>query len=635
TNIVFETLVGDSTTTMSLAGFETMSALSASVKFDFNIFPYFTASLITASKVQKFTKIVDGGGPIEVTLDPIATALNADEIGYVANYSSATTEVFIKQNDEFFFYDELNSGVPGTFVTASISASNIQFSELSSSFRDLSVSGSLDTAVDIGGEVLHFKGYSGLANNQPSASITYNFKVYPYSLTGGTAGIPRIVSKTQTFSKVSDGVAARKVSLVANSDVVVYNGDGIKVAPEGDVGLTATAINVSGSAFFTFLNSDGSTIQASSTDNTLGTVSDLPQTGSSKTFTVELRDGLVDGAIVDTDSVTISGIGEGSTAFSCQLSNPAASVIVEVDGTTFLQNTGTIIRAYKGGFELQYAEVYDEEAVDPETFLPIGTFGQFSASIHQISSYLTQGTIETGKEIVDTAGELYASASVLTNWNSPQQNATGFIIYKIDFENGRGEQFIQQSFSSVFEGATGPGIVMRGEWTGSLAYIFDQGNQRRDAVLRDVSGTTHYWATTQLVPSGSEYIDGDNVYTIEPILPSQTNPDGTYVEGTIDTNGWEYLGEQELFVAAKIAIFDESFVKNTINVGNVDYNVNPQIAIVGGTNEPYISIGQSIQGFAQQGAYIGVTEDGGAGSSAGGLLSLSGDPTQASYNALS
>jgi len=636
TNIVFETLVGDSTTTMSLAGFETMSALSASVKFDFNIFPYFTASLITASKVQKFTKIVDGGGPIEVTLDPIATALNADEIGYVANYSSATTEVFIKQNDEFFFYDELNSGVPGTFVTASISASNIQFSEVSSSFRDLSVSGSLDTAVDIGGEVLHFKGYSGLANNQPSASITYNFKVYPYSLTGGTAGIPRIVSKTQTFSKVSDGVAARKVSLVANSDVVVYNGDGIKVAPEGDVGLTATAINVSGSAFFTFLNSDGSTIQASSTDNTLGTVSDLPQTGSSKTFTVELRDGLVDGAIVDTDSVTISGIGEGSTAFSCQLSNPAASVIVEVDGTTFLQNTGTIIRAYKGGFELQYAEVYDEEAVDPETFLPIGTFGQFSASIHQISSYLTQGTIETGKEIVDTAGELYASASVLTNWNSPQQNATGFIIYKIDFENGRGEQFVQQSFSSVFEGATGPGIVMRGEWTGSLAYIFDQGNQRRDAVLRDVSGTTHYWATTQAVPSGSEYIDGDNVYTIEPQLPSGP----PYEEGTIDSNGWEYLGEQELFVAAKIAIFDESFVKNTINVGTPPAgNPNAQIAIAGGTVEPYISVGQTgVQGYGQPGAFIGVSNsnyDLGFGpNSTSGILSLTGTPVGGKYNQL-
>ena len=632
TNIVFETLVGDSTTTMNLAGFESMSALSASVKYDFEIHPYFTSSLITASKTQKFTKVIDGGGPIEITLDPIATALNADEVGFVSNYSSATTEVFIKQNDEPFYYDEFDGGRPGTFVTESITLKNIQFSEVSSSFRDLIASGSISSS---DGEILHFKGFSGLANNQPSASIVYKFKVYPYSLTGGVAGVPRIVSKTQTLSKVSDGTAARKVSLVASSDVVVYDGDGIKVAPSGDVQLSATAINVTGSAFFTFLNNDGSTIQASSTNNTT-TVGDLPATGSTKTFSVELRDGLVNGTIVDTDSVTISGISEGSTVYTAQLSNPASSVTVEVDGTTFLENTSTLIRAYKGGSELQFVEEYDEEAVDPNTFLPIGTFGQFSASIHQISTYLTHD----GGTVDETASQLYGTSDGISVWNSSQQNSQGFIIFKIDFENGRGEQFIQQSFSAVFEGATGPGIVMRGEWTGSLAYIFDQGNQRRDAVLRDVSGTTHYWATTQLVPSGSEYIDGDNVYTIEPILPSQTNPDGTYVEGTIDTNGWEYLGEQELFVAAKIAIFDESFVKNTINVGIPPAgNPNAQIAIAGGTDEPYISVGQTgVQGYGQPGAFIGVSNDfGGEGAGANstsGILSLTGTSVGGKYNQL-
>ena len=253
-------------------------------------------------------------------------------------------------------------------VTASISASNISFSELSSSFRDLSVSGSVSSS---GGEILHFKGFGGLPLGEASASVTYNFKVYPYSLDGGSAGVSRIVSKTQTFSKVNDGTAARKVSLVASSDTVVYDGDGVKVAPVGDVSLTATAINVTGSAYYKFLNSDGSTLQASSTNNVVSTVPDLPNTGSTKTFTVELRDGNAAGTIVDTDSVTISGIGEGSTAYSVALSNPASSVTVEVDGTTYFDNAGTLIRAYKGGTELQYVEQYNEEAVDPITFLPI------------------------------------------------------------------------------------------------------------------------------------------------------------------------------------------------------------------------------------------------------------------------
>ena len=522
---------------------------------------------------------------------------------------------------EFFFYDEFDSGRPGTFVTESITTTNIQFSEMSSSFDDLSVSGSISSS---GGEILHFKGFSGLANNQPSASILYNFKVYPYSLTGGVAGIPRTVSKTQTFSKVSDGTAARKVSLVASSDVIVYDGDGIKVAPSGDVTLTATAINVSGSAFFTFLNNDGSTIQASSGDSTT-TVGDLPATGSTKTFKVELRDGLATGTIVDTDSVTISGISEGATVYTAQLSNPASSVTVEVDGTTFFENTPTLIRAYKGGVELEFTEVYDEEAVDPTTFLPIGTFGQFSSSIHQISTYLTHN----GGKVDATASELFGTSDGISNWNAPQQNTQGFIIFKVDFENGRGEQFIQQSFSAVFEGATGPGLVMRGEWTGSIDYIFDQGAKRRDAVFRDISGDVHYWGTTQAIPSGSEYLDLDNVYTLEPIYTSSTT------QGDVDVNGWQYLGIQDFFVAAKLAIFEESFVKNTINVGTPPSgNPNAQIAIVGGTDEPYIAVGQTgVQGYGQEGVFIGMSNDSGSNGTTG-ILSLTSDASSGTYNQL-
>ena len=634
TNIVYGTLEGNSTTTMSLAGFETMSALSASVRYDFDIYPYFTASLITASRTQKFTKVVEGGGAIEVTLDPIAVSFNADESGYISDYSAGKTEVIIKQNDEFFFYDENDSGTPGTFVTASISASNISFSEVSTSFDDLTASGSVDST---GGEVLHFKGFSGMNRNDVSASILYNFKVYPYSLKGGVAGVPRIVSKKQTFSKVNDGSKARKVSLAASADTVIYDGDGIKVSPQGSITLTATAFNTSGSAYFKFIDDEGGTIQVSSTDNTVNTLSPLPGTGSVRTYTVELRDGNPSGDVADVDSVSISGVQEGSTPYIALLENPASSVTVEVDGTTYFDNAGTLIRAYKGGTELQYVEEYDESAVDPITFLPIGTFGQFSASVHDISSFLTQGTLRDSKEIVSSSGELYASASAITNWTTPQSNTQGAIIYKIDFENGRGTQFLQQSFSTVFEGATGPGLVVRGEWDETIAYIFDLTQKRRDAVFRDVSGTVHYWATTQDLIEKTEYTEesgpsADGVYTGQPSVPVSPNGVG-YVD---PTTGWQYLGEQDFFVAAKMAIFEESFVKNTINVGEpaTSYAVNPQIAIVGGTDEPYISIGQSTQGYGKKGAYIGVTSDGGPASSEGGLLSLSGDETAASFNAL-
>ena len=67
---------------------------------------------------------------------------------------------------------------------------------------------------------------------------------------------------------------------------------------------------------------------------------------------------------------------------------------------------------------------------------------------------------------------------------------------------------------------------------------------------------------------------------------------------------WESLGAGDFFVAAKIAIFEESFVQNTINVGtNTGGNAN--ITIAGGTTSPFISIGQSIKGYDQIGAFMG------------------------------
>jgi len=615
TNIQFTTLDGDSSTTMSLGGFVSMSALSASILYDFDIYPYFTASLVTASRTQKFTKVIEGGGAIEVTLDPIAVAFNADESGWISNYSLASTEVFIKQNDEFLLYDPTDAGTPGTFLTASISASGITFSEVSSSNRDLEVSGS-------GDEILHFKGFGGFVRTQPSASITYNFKVYPYSLTGGVAGVPRIVSKTQTFSKVNDGRAARKVSLVSSVDTVIYDGDGVKVAPVGSVILTATSYNTTGSSYYEFLDPEGNAIGAgSSTTATANVDNYLPGPGSSSLFTVNLRDGNPAGAIFDTDSVTVSGVQEGSTAYSAVLSNPASSVTVEVDGTTYFDNSGTLIRAYKGGTELQFVEFYDESAVDPVTFLPIGTFGQFSASIYDISSFLTHAD----GRIVSQSGQTYGSSSGVADWVLPQDNTQGYIIYKIDFENGRGTQFIQQSFSTVFEGATGPGIVFRGPYTGSIEYIYSLEQKRRDSVLYSANGLEPYDTYYATKESGSSYT-----------IPAGTQP--PTVGGVLNSDYWESLGQEEFFVAAKIAIFEESFVKNTINVGTPPAgNTNANIAIVGGTDEPYLAIGQTgTQGFRQPGVFIGMTNDYGGSGTAGttGIMSLKSTPAGGTYKSL-
>ena len=66
------------------------------------------------------------------------------------------------------------------------------------------------------------------------------------------------------------------------------------------------------------------------------------------------------------------------------------------------------------------------------------------------------------------------------------------------------------------------------------------------------------------------------------------------------------MGSQDFFVAAKIGLFDDSFVKSTLNVGtNATGNAN--ITLYGATEKPYISIAQAAQQFGTNGIYLGIT----------------------------
>ena len=220
-----------------------------------------------------------------------------------------------------------------------------------------------------------------------------------------------------------------------------------------------------------------------------------------------------------------------------------------------------------------------------------------------MSVFLTQPNIPTGNP---------AFVGNLTGWTNAVSNLSAEVIYKVDIEAGRAVFFKTQSLSVSLEGAVGPGIVFRGEYSNAIDYIYSVSNGRRDAVLWDK--------------------DGDNYPETYYIAKQNNGPASTVVAPTGDGSSadyWEEMGTEELFVAAKIAIFEESFVKNTINVGQpaTAYAVNPQITIYGGDSEPYISVGQGTQGYGQQGIFIGVTEDGGPNGTAGtsGLLSIEDD----------
>ena len=148
-------------------------------------------------------------------------------------------------------------------------------------------------------------------------------------------------------------------------------------------------------------------------------------------------------------------------------------------------------------------------------------------------------------------------------------------------------------------GVTGPGVVHTGVWTSGRTYQFSDGltdgTGRRDTVLWSSNGSAPYntyYATTRQHLSAT-----GNVANGAPNQAAQT--------------GWVSLGTQDFFVAAKIGIFEESFVQNTLNIGTNQNGglSSANITLAGGSANPYISIGQSAlvgsQGYNLNGIFLG------------------------------
>ena len=602
----FDEIMGDAS--MSLSGFNSMNDLTASIEYQLEIHPFYTASYYTQSFFQQFQKSIDGAAAINVELTPTIIAFSAEENGGVYDYTSANTALKVKQGDEYLEFNSLD--VPGTF-TASISLSNISVGLLTSSKTIATENGLNDTML--------FVSMSNMTDD--SASIDYNILVRPFSITNGIVTGSQTVTHIQTFTKQKEGVKARSVSLAATSLVVNFDGDGVVISPEGSIFLTATPFNVTGSQTYYQYFQDGFAYSIISTTNQLEIGSgDATSPGQTATWQVQMRDGNINSEVIATSEVTIVGIKAGADNYQVSLTNGATAVLVETDGSTTLTDTGTQIRAFKGTTELTHVSTYSGETLDL-TGEVIGTLGEFSASLYSKPPFITQTNFPIGNP---------ATVAPIEIWDNPQDNKSGTIVYKVDIENGRATYFLSQSLTTVFQGATGPGVVFRGEWSGSTDYLFDLNVKRRDAVLFDKNsdGTPEMYYATKL-PSGPHTYVSDvdsNIYT----QSIDTAPSGYTLIGPKQPNNevdyWEELGEEDFFVAAKIGIFEESFIKNTINVGSpaTSYDVNPQITIFGGDSEPYISIGQSVQGYGQKGVYIGVTEDGGPTGTAGttGLLSI-------------
>ena len=234
--------------------------------------------------------------------------------------------------------------------------------------------------------------------------------------------------------------------------------------------------------------------------------------------------------------------------------------------------------------------------------------GEYKVTIHSKSANITlAGSLVSGSTVPVVSGQ--ATIGNVIGWTSPTTILTGAVVYRIDFENGKQVLFKTQSMAIQLEGKVGPGIVFRGPWSSTVdQYYYDPSIGRRDAVLYGGTGGTYYAAksgsgdTTYLNPSANTYFSGSAGNASAGGYVTYLN----YKTPGIDTDYWEALGTQELFVAAKIAIFEESYVQNTINVGTNALGSAANIILYGNVDRPYISIGQTgTIGYNNSGIWLG------------------------------
>ena len=586
------------TSSMIVSASSGLCALSGSLTFPLVIHPYYTSSIYTQSVVQLYTKILDGPPQLEVIISPLTPTLNADEVGYVtpSGYSAANTTIKVREGQDYLTFTS-QSNVPGTFRIQEasdvkyITTQNIQLRTISSSSRD---TGTL--------------AFNRFDYPYVSASALYNVVINPYSLGPGHQYTSSVVEKTQTFTKNVSVPNARNVSLSATSQTVNFDGDGVVTSPLDPIILTATATNTTGAIWYQFYKDDTDYTGIQADDFVEIGGGDATAPGETATWKVKIRDGnsSVSAPIRAESELTIAGIKAGGQAYNVILTNENSSVIYKVSGQITFSGTGTTIKATKGDEPLLHKNSFSAKTLD-QFGNEIGSLGEYQVTILSKSGHITlAGGLVSGSIVPTVIDE--ALIGNITAWTVPETNSTATIVYQIDIENGRQKVFKTQSLAIQYEGATGPGIVMRGQWneytnySGSVETI----GYRRDAVIypdpTGSSGATHYFAAI----SGSGPTTYNKVGTlVQKRVPPAIGTDNAY---------WQYLGQQDFFVAAKIAIFEESFVKNTINVGNNVGSAFANIVLAGGRNDPYMAIGQySTIGYGNAGIWQGIY-DLGAGS---------------------
>lgn len=376
------------------------------------------------------------------------------------------------------------------------------------------------------------------------------------------------ITKVVTYTKAKASKPNVLISATPQSQTVAANAAGTQTGALTNVTISALEGTTDRFTSMVIASSTGFSTTPTVSDATLTMTSAIMNADeASVTLTVTHTDS--EGSSGQTQTITIraSKIKQGESAVLINL-NPTSQIVTRSNTGTYAAPTSFTVSVKEG------ATTYTYDNSSP-----------YAVSTFRLSN-VVGGTNNNDGTITPT---------------TPTTTAGTNVTFDVVYVNQAGtEATVSQTHrvSVALDGQTGPGVVFTGVWAPSRAYQFSAGagTGRRDVVLWSTNGNApydvYYAAIRQHTSAEGNVVDG---------APNQTAQ-----------TGWESLGTEDFFVAAKIGLFEESYVQNTLNIGTNNNGgvATANITLAGGTANPYISIGQTVQGvYGADGIYIG--NDGG------------------------
>jgi len=484
------------------------------------------------------------------------SSVNID--GALKGENSKNLNVTANANQFFYKMTDLSSFPTGQVINILAKRNNL--GSVSSSISITSGSGKPPLQIGSNNNTTGVQSYYISASNYhfTSGSTTYSFTTT--DLNGSTYNDNFTISPVIVESQIGVSITNENTSFPAYSTGTV------------PAGFAASSGSIS-------VKVGGETISYASSGTNRYTASFTASAGLTKTTGFNGVDYSISALSVDSGSLTINvdyydGRGSGSTFQKVATYSKAKS-----SAPTVLVSANPLNQSIVGN-----ATGSQSGSLKDITFTALeGNTSRF------VSMSATYGGFTTNPTYTATVGTLTMSSAVIDR--TKNEASASVIVYYRDSEGTAGSSSILISATKVNTGITGsngavgaagPGVVLRGEYTAGTTYYYTTyaGSSRRDAVYQSSGGITKYYATLQETINQSPTDGTDNAY-------------------------WQYLGNQDFFVSAKISIFDESYVKNTLNVGTNSQGSAANITLAGGTTNPYISVGQGTQGYGNDGIFFG------------------------------